>query len=936
MFKNRRVKARTSIVVLVLFAWMMAGGDVWAESRAAQRDPAKALLRLMDDPRLALSAEEKGYLRQAAQRMESQPPKPRVSVPAVRVGSDPVADLQQIAADLSGLAPKAAVSGTTDEKRAAEASGVTGVTARLKLVHERVLKDFADTEGRLRAAGLPQAILARHEAARAEYVKTIQTVFQDLDVARHAQDPAKAESALASAARLLSRSTTERPHQKLDLSRLPFRAAKPVTRKPGTIPGGQPAKAALTAKAFTPPTPADLAETEDVQITPDIRALAASLGNQPLKIFDWVHDNVEFVPTYGSVQGSEMTLVAKRGNAFDTASLLIALLRAAGVPARYVTGTVEVPAASALNWVGGAETSNVAQQILGQGGVPNVALVSGGTVTALRIDHVWVEAFVNYVPSRGATGGQGNTWAPLDPAFKLHTFIPRSALYTDNPIGDVLQLDDHLFDSDESLGKISNVDTDPLHQRLGDWSVRTADYIAAHGGPASLPDVTGGQKVLAATSTVFAGSLPYRVVTRGAALSSLPASLRHSVTLNGFASDFDRALGSPAFSVKLSLPALNSRRLGIEFDPATQADADTLAAARSGGASSLPVYLIHVVPVVKVDGVERGRGTGVVMGSSYSIDVVLAGPEGPTTVPFQVVAGDEIVAGVTGNGVARQVVEKRFADFAVDNAPEYLHQIGLNYWMECDTLGDAAARAHGVHQLRLPSVGFFSSPLSVSYLFGSPRSGVYQDRSMDVRQSLLGIAGQDSAKVVEFFKQAGSQGSYLEGATFDQFKNSSSAAIKGISSIHLITAAMSQGIPVYRVTSANSGAVLPLLALSSAVKSDIATALNQGKTVLVPERNVNLGTWVGVGYIIQDETTGAGAYLISGGLAGGGLLDCLPDLVPVFEVILVILLFLLLIALIIAAILSAPAWAPAAAAAGLFLLLAAGLGGLNTGPPPIA
>ena len=417
-------------------------------------------------------------------------------------------------------------------------------------------------------------------------------------------------------------------------------------------------------------------------------------------------------------------------------------------------------------------------------------------------------------------------------------------------------------------------------------------------------------------------------------MSTLPATLRHYVTLNGFASAFDRALENVAFSVKHSLPELNSRRLSLQFDPATQADADTLQAARNSGASALPVYLVNVVPVIKLDGVERGRGGSIRMGSAYAVDAVLQGPAGPTTIPYQIVAGDDIVVGVTGNGVTQEVIKKRFAAHPVDNAPEYFHQVQLHYWMECDVLGAAAANGRGVHMQRLPSVGFFSSPLAASYLFGAPRSGFYQGRGMDVRHSLLGAAGAAPGQVVEFMKQVGFQGSYLEGAVYDQLKDRSDPRVKGISAVHLINDAMAQGVPIYRVTSANSVSVLPLLALGSAVKSDIATAVSQGKTVLVPERNIDLGPWAGVGYIIQDATTGAGAYLISGGLAGGWLLDCLKKLVPSWDTLLAILIFLLLIALIIAAILSAPVGAPAYAAIVLFLLLVGGLSGANTGPAP--
>jgi transglutaminase-like putative cysteine protease len=67
-----------------------------------------------------------------------------------------------------------------------------------------------------------------------------------------------------------------------------------------------------------------------------------------------VHDNIYWQPTQGSVQGAQDTLDKKAGNAMDTASLLIALLRASGIPARYVYGSVEVPADQMMNWVGGA------------------------------------------------------------------------------------------------------------------------------------------------------------------------------------------------------------------------------------------------------------------------------------------------------------------------------------------------------------------------------------------------------------------------------------------------------------------------------------------------------------------------------------------------------------------------------------------------------
>jgi transglutaminase-like putative cysteine protease len=872
---------------------MTGGGDAWAQSRAARKSPATALERLAADPRLALSPAEREYLKTAASAFASAPPaaddpsgEPGAASPSAP-DSDPAAEMQDIARELDRLQARvrpAGVSGSTPAPTLAD------LRARWERVHQRILDEFARSETRLRAANLPDVILQRHAAAVADYQEEAGAVSRELDEAGD------------TAAQRLRRSHNGPPPQRLDPSRLPFRPATPTSRKPGTSvprpraggPGGDTLAAVAAPAAAVPPSPADLAPTEDAPITAEIQALAASLGNQPVPIFNWVRNNIEFVPTYGSVQGASMTLDARRGNAFDTASLLIALLRSAGIHSRYVRGTVEVPVATVRNWVGGTASASETQQLMGQGGIPTVGLISGGTITQIRLDHVWVEAFIDYIPSRGAVHREGDTWVPMDPSFKLHNFTPRSTLFADNPIT-ALTPSAPLFDFDESLGKVTNINEEALSEALAGWMARSDEYLLTQGAERSVTNLVGGPAVRPETRTVLAATLPYRVVNRLDGVAALPAALRHYVTLNGYASEFDRAFGDTAFSVRLSLPVLNSRRLSIQFDPATPADAATLEAARAANAASLPVYLVNVVPAVKLDGAIQGTGTPVRMGSFFPIDVILEGPDGPTTVSYTQVAGDEIVVGITGNGVSREVVEKRFAANPVNNAPEYFHQVQLHYWMECDTLGEVAARGLGVHMLRLPSVGLFTSPLTVSYFFGVPRSGVYQSRIMDVKHSLLGAASDDASRVLAFFKQNGIQSSFLEGSVFDQLEGRPQPAIRGISAIHLMSMATKQGIPIYHVTSANAAAVLPLLVLDGSVKSDISRAVAQGQNVMVPERNINVGPWRGVGYIVRDEATGAGGYLISGGLAGGGLIECLlRRLVPVFQVVLVILLILLL------------------------------------------
>jgi len=67
----------------------------------------------------------------------------------------------------------------------------------------------------------------------------------------------------------------------------------------------------------------------------------------------------------------------------------------------------------------------------------------------------------------------------------------------------------------------------------------------------------------------------------------------------------------------------------------------------------------------------------------------------------------------------------------------------------------------------------------------------------------------------------------------------------------------------------NVNKIVLLLGVSEGVKTDILNSINAGKKVIVPKQEISINQWYGAGYIILDGTTGAGTYLISGGMAGG-------------------------------------------------------------------
>src|ERR1035437_2171826 len=100
-------------------------------------------------------------------------------------------------------------------------------------------------------------------------------------------------------------------------------------------------------------------------ITPEITALAKNLENDPVRIYDYVHNYIKYVHYFGSKKGALLTLFEGSGNDFDQCALLVALLRAAasnlGTPSMYTAhyqfGVMEMPYHSANNndlqhWLG--------------------------------------------------------------------------------------------------------------------------------------------------------------------------------------------------------------------------------------------------------------------------------------------------------------------------------------------------------------------------------------------------------------------------------------------------------------------------------------------------------------------------------------------------------------------------------------------------------
>lgn len=161
------------------------------------------------------------------------------------------------------------------------------------------------------------------------------------------------------------------------------------------------------------------------EITPEIQALARGLRHDPWRIYQYCWERVSFEPYWGSKKGATTTLLEGSGNCFDTASLMVALLKASGVAdVGYRYGQRYFYPDELQSWLGILSpfagdgnpfpdlttqqfrdkfnipsTTTVTNTLkyeylafdyLVQSGVPLIMKGSGATAGALLVPHVWV------------------------------------------------------------------------------------------------------------------------------------------------------------------------------------------------------------------------------------------------------------------------------------------------------------------------------------------------------------------------------------------------------------------------------------------------------------------------------------------------------------------------------------------------------------------
>jgi RHS repeat-associated protein len=759
-------------------------------------------------------------------------------------------------------------------------------------------QQFAHDEQFLREKSMPAVFFERLNATRMDFLRRrdeVEAGLQQLGQAQRIANYDAEKGALQSLAKSIAAMPSAKsfiPMKKEALARegriAPVRAPMttaadlrtaiegPQTQQKSLVKSAPVAKAAPAA-----PTAADLAATDDAQITTKIQAQATALGNNPVAIYNWVRNNIDYIPTYGSIQGSEVTRINKRGNAMDTASLLVAMLRAANIPARYVIGTVQLPIAQAQNWLGGNIAPNQVVELMQKGGIPSQSVISGGQVSAVQFEHAWVEAYVDFTPSRGAVNRTANTWVPMDASFKVYDVHP--------PINLTQGV------SFDAQGVMNQVNATAIHGQFGsvtglDWNALDTAYASFRTsainyanqvtpGGARLLDVRGYAAIVPVNLPILPGAAPYTVLAKAATYSTLPATLEHVVKISYYATETDYSEDSPAFTYSLPLAKVGISTFGVDYVPATQADKSLFAQLRQSNAPTLSPYLINVIPQLQIEGQPVQSGGAVQMGTVQYWKADITDPQGiypPTSAGNRVLAGSHMAYVVDAAGITPDMVQTRL-DLIPEGVAyplrEGMQQAGMHFWMMRDSMDQNWASQFGGKVVRLPSVGAFSAPLQATFSFGVARSGFFNGYQTDIKRNLYSAVNDTQAHQLQMFTLIGNTGSMLEGEVWEMLLGVPLGT--AASAARVLAAANEQKIPVYIVDSTNVSSVLPILQISADAQEEISNAVAAGNRVVVPEREVTIGKWTGAGYVIQDPVIGTGVYQIDGGFSGSQLIGCL-------------------------------------------------------------
>jgi RHS repeat-associated protein len=597
------------------------------------------------------------------------------------------------------------------------------------------------------------------------------------------------------------------------------------------------------------PLAVDFAASDDAPLSASILQAAATLGYDYTRIFDFVRSQVHTQWYAGAQKGAQETLRTMAGNDVDQASLLIALLRASGAPARYVRGVADVPVHDLASMLGVRDDE--VGLALSAAGVPNRALVSAGHISGFAIEQVYVSAFLPFSNYRGTAADlDGRTWIPLAPALKPYTLIPAGGALTRTGIA----VDGFVQQYLSSVQTVLPLDL--LRQQ-------TNDRLAALTPPMSYESQLAKLDIDAPPLGLLPASLPVPIEAVTGEFAVLPDALHQHARIVVHAGA--EATAPIVLDHSFALPQLTNHRVTLAYQPASIDDGRI--ADQNHGIGGTPPYLIHVRPVVNVAGMPGVVGNGELEnGALHRIEITLDNPAGSAVLAQQVTAGGvaAIVFDAQNSAPMAQAETEVLPGESETKAVRLLANFGATYFAAWDEADKELANLLGVGIVRpFPSVALVINQYRVDRVGGVADTMVWNGVALDAALRAVEPFPQADAPTAaaDWLVLTSLEGSALEHSVFEQ-----QWSVDSISADRGLGVAAAQNMPVLTLTRATGTAGVNQ---SQAVRDAIAQWLSQGYVVDVPHDPITYRYWRGAVWRVRSLSSGEAGYFISGGLAGG-------------------------------------------------------------------
>ena len=629
------------------------------------------------------------------------------------------------------------------------------------------------------------------------------------------------------------------------------------------------------------PVIADLeSDEEEIIITPEMEDLALFFKRNPAQIAHFVQNSITYTPYYGAKKGAAGCLIDRHCNDTDTASLMIALSRAAGIPSRYKKGLALMPISSLGGMLGIDEGEEQARSVfvaLSTQDIPVFSLFAHNeplenadlsSETHFLVEWTIPELFYTY-----DTRGGDLSYNPISLATTTEALREDIPSHINTQWIDVDTLvrpyekTHYLIAHD-----IANFDTESfwydflMYQGdLGPIEKYKNDIEAATGVDILDTDLHSTYIGVTTTYGIIPPTLPY-ILAEGHDVndqnneilierwSVLPNDRREKVTISLINPEDDSIL----FEMPFFGSAIDNVPLTLSYKGETQDD-DVIIDSY-GGIHATPSELVSLVPHLQTPFTSFTGEEPISIGESVLLRFTVS--RGDETLfideKFSVAGNDEgiylTLSSVRPHAIFSSSDETFYSDVLLEGNAELARQYLLKKQEQSRLL--SGALDYGFHTRFSRAVVTQNRVLSIED--NVPTTFMFKGLSIDSSSYIADHSRRDHYEThqKDFRLLWTLYGSHYEGALFSQFTGLDAiSTVKGLQyayndpqeyTIHTIN----EETPSYTD-------VVQALSFSENTKTNMLRDIEEGSTIITPQKLVTHGTWEGTLYIsLSPEWTG--------------------------------------------------------------------------------